>query len=405
MTRPRKNAKVVSRQADQRPVLFLASIVLLAALLLAGCAKVPYPPPSLQATNANAPSRTASTPTASATPRANKKPSPDLTTVLSTARQAQTRIAAPSAPTRAQFQSGANRLQRLATAARAAETKSAASEKMATKAALERQQRLAAQAKAERDAQARAAAKKRAQQAAAKAESDRQTRLALQAEANRKAAAKRQANKAMAARVDEATSPLAEPPALPPAPTPSASTPSASTQPAPTQPAPTQAVSSSPLSEPELALQIASRGGTDGGASKVESEATSEPSLLTSLARLSPAAGGAEGNLTGIGGADLSVAFSEGSGELSVDARNQLFELAQRLQEGQGIDVRLFGYADSLGEGPSRARRLSLSRLMTVRKFLIRQGVSMDSLDGRAMGEDPVAENTTDRVDIVIVRR
>ena len=42
---------------------------------------------------------------------------------------------------------------------------------------------------------------------------------------------------------------------------------------------------------------------------------------------------------------------------------------------------------------------------MTVRSFLIKQGVDMNSLDARAMGEDPVARNATDRVDIVIVRR
>lgn len=155
----------------------------------------------------------------------------------------------------------------------------------------------------------------------------------------------------------------------------------------------------------ELALGIASAGQAESPDRDGNPTLTSEASIASSLALLEPATGSADGPANSFAGADMTVSFSQGSDELSVEARNQLFELAQRLQEEAGVDVQLFGYAAGLNEGPSRARRLSLTRLMAVRGFLIRQGIERDTLDGRAMGEDLVAGKTTDRVDIVIVRQ
>lgn len=157
--------------------------------------------------------------------------------------------------------------------------------------------------------------------------------------------------------------------------------------------------------ESGLAPRIASAGQAESPDRDGNPTLTSEASIASSLALLEPATGSADGPANSFAGADMTVSFSQGSDELSVEARNQLFELAQRLQEEAGVDVQLFGYAAGLNEGPSRARRLSLTRLMAVRGFLIRQGIERDTLDGRAMGEDLVAGETTDRVDILIVRQ
>ncbi len=49
--------------------------------------------------------------------------------------------------------------------------------------------------------------------------------------------------------------------------------------------------------------------------------------------------------------------------------------------------------------GPSKARRLSLSRALAVRAFLIDQGVRSTRMDVRALG-DKVQDGPSDRVDI-----
>ena len=55
-------------------------------------------------------------------------------------------------------------------------------------------------------------------------------------------------------------------------------------------------------------------------------------------------------------------------------------------------------------ENASKARRLSLSRALAIRSFLIDQGVRSTRIEVRAMG-NKVPEGPADRVDIVILNR
>ena len=95
---------------------------------------------------------------------------------------------------------------------------------------------------------------------------------------------------------------------------------------------------------------------------------------------------------------DTRVLFGEGSAELSPAARDQLETLALLLMERDTQRVQLLAYARPSAEGTNRARRLSLSRALAVRAFLIDLGVPSSRLDVRAMG-DKIQDGPADRVD------
>ena len=97
---------------------------------------------------------------------------------------------------------------------------------------------------------------------------------------------------------------------------------------------------------------------------------------------------------------DTRVLFGEGSAELSPAARDQLETLALLLMERDTQRVQLLAYARPSAEGTNRARRLSLSRALAVRAFLIDLGVPSSRLDVRAMG-DKIQDGPADRVDVL----
>ncbi|MFQ6018214.1 MAG: OmpA family protein [Kiloniellaceae bacterium] len=96
----------------------------------------------------------------------------------------------------------------------------------------------------------------------------------------------------------------------------------------------------------------------------------------------------------------MRVLFQEGSAELSETAKGQLEDLAQRLRQEESTRVQLLAYAKATSNGASRARRLSLSRALAVRAFLIDQGVRSTRMDVRALG-DKIQDGPADRVDIL----
>ena len=58
-------------------------------------------------------------------------------------------------------------------------------------------------------------------------------------------------------------------------------------------------------------------------------------------------------------------------------------------------------YAEGSAEEASQARRLSLSRALAVRSYLIEQGIRGPRMDVRALGHR--IESPRDRVDLVLV--
>ncbi len=95
-----------------------------------------------------------------------------------------------------------------------------------------------------------------------------------------------------------------------------------------------------------------------------------------------------------------SVAFAADSTELSVKDKEVLTELAQRLNDNSEVRLQLLAYANDDGEGAQTARRLSLSRALVVRRFLVEQGVSASRVQVRALGNQAI-DGVPDRVDIL----
>jgi len=63
--------------------------------------------------------------------------------------------------------------------------------------------------------------------------------------------------------------------------------------------------------------------------------------------------------------------------------------------------LQLKGYAGSAKGSPSQARRVSLFRALSVRTYLMKQGVRSTRMDVRALG-NKVKKGKLDRVDIEV---
>jgi len=98
------------------------------------------------------------------------------------------------------------------------------------------------------------------------------------------------------------------------------------------------------------------------------------------------------------------VLFDDKSAKISDSARAPLQDLSNKMKESENLRVQLLAYAEGTPETASQARRLSLSRALAVRSFLINQGVRSTRMDVRALG-NKAESGPTDRVDAVLVER
>lgn len=195
-----------------------------------------------------------------------------------------------------------------------------------------------------------------------------------------------------------------------PQPTPEPTTPEPTPAPAAVEaPAPSPAAEAetqaeaTPEPEPEPEPETAA---AEPEAAPAEPEQVAAPQLPP--AAESPAAGAARETETqtaalpsaaGIPG-DLRLEFAGESAELDAAMRDRLLELARQLRGDESLRVQLMAYAAGEGGDASRARRLSLSRALAVRSFLLDQGVRSTRMDVRALGHN-VPDGPPDRVDIV----
>ncbi len=95
------------------------------------------------------------------------------------------------------------------------------------------------------------------------------------------------------------------------------------------------------------------------------------------------------------------LVFGAGSSELPAGADSTLKDMAQRLNADDSLRLQVVAYADGTPEQASQARRLSLSRALTVRSYLISQGVRSTRIDVRALGSR-ATDGPPDRVDLLI---
>ena len=95
------------------------------------------------------------------------------------------------------------------------------------------------------------------------------------------------------------------------------------------------------------------------------------------------------------------VRFRAGSSVLTRDDEDRLKAMADKVASTEAR-LQLKAYAEGIGNDTSKARRLSLSRALAVRSFLIENGLRSTRIDVRALGLARDGD-VPDRVDIVLL--
>lgn len=105
-------------------------------------------------------------------------------------------------------------------------------------------------------------------------------------------------------------------------------------------------------------------------------------------------------------GADtLSLLFAADESKLSDSGRSELAALVKRMQKDEDLNLQLLAYASGDEASSSKARRLSLSRALEVRKVLMDKGIRSTRIEVRALGNKLDGRGPADRVDAVLVGR
>lgn len=99
----------------------------------------------------------------------------------------------------------------------------------------------------------------------------------------------------------------------------------------------------------------------------------------------------------------IAVLFPAGGADLPGDGEAQLDSVVAALGADSGVRLQLKAYADGSDGAASAARRLSLSRALAVRGYLIDAGVSSTRIDVRALGSK-FETGPADRVDVIPIK-
>jgi outer membrane protein OmpA-like peptidoglycan-associated protein len=186
-------------------------------------------------------------------------------------------------------------------------------------------------------------------------------------------------------------------PAIPTAPAPAAETapaiptapaPAAVTAPAiPTPPAP--AAVTAPTAETTPAIPVP--------AIALPTETPAVAAVTKAVAdAVAPAIATEQGNPT------LTIAFKSTETTVPLSVSDELNKLAKQMIQNENQRLNLIAYAAASGDQASTARRVSLSRALSVRAFLIDAGVANLRINVQAEG-DKNAGGNPDRVDLFIV--
>ncbi len=108
-------------------------------------------------------------------------------------------------------------------------------------------------------------------------------------------------------------------------------------------------------------------------------------------------------NLPVDGGLVSRISFTGSSTRLSNEAKQQLQDLAAQIAT-RDDRLQLKAYAGGTSDSSSSSRRLSLSRALAVRSYLIEAGVRSTRIDVRALGRAADA-GPPDRVDMILLAR
>jgi outer membrane protein OmpA-like peptidoglycan-associated protein len=103
-------------------------------------------------------------------------------------------------------------------------------------------------------------------------------------------------------------------------------------------------------------------------------------------------------------GATTRIGFSVGSAKLNSDASARLKDVSASLKKNESLRIQLLAYAGAKDGSASQARRLSLSRALAARSYLIEKGIRSTRIDVRALGNRS-GNGPTDRIDIIVTTR
>ncbi|TAL39363.1 MAG: OmpA family protein, partial [Alphaproteobacteria bacterium] len=101
--------------------------------------------------------------------------------------------------------------------------------------------------------------------------------------------------------------------------------------------------------------------------------------------------------------ADLTLAFPGNSSDLTTETQKKLDSVIRQMKDmGEGrLQVR--GFATGEDGSKSSARRIALSRALSVRSYLMDKGIKATRVDVRAMGSE-TERSPLDRVDLIFAR-
>lgn len=103
-------------------------------------------------------------------------------------------------------------------------------------------------------------------------------------------------------------------------------------------------------------------------------------------------------------GQALQVVFGDDQTKLPASAKTELLALAEKMKGQDKIRLQLMAFAGGPSLSSSLARRMSLSRALSIRSFLIESGVRSTRIDVRALG-NKTTEEPVNRVDLNITER
>ena len=99
------------------------------------------------------------------------------------------------------------------------------------------------------------------------------------------------------------------------------------------------------------------------------------------------------------------ILFQPDETSLADAARRELDRLASRLSADSRLYVQLVAYAGAGGGDASQARRLSLTRALAARSYLVDHGVEIRQIDVRPLGNKFEPGGEADRIDLVVAQR
>ncbi|MEX2614829.1 MAG: OmpA family protein [Alphaproteobacteria bacterium] len=97
----------------------------------------------------------------------------------------------------------------------------------------------------------------------------------------------------------------------------------------------------------------------------------------------------------------ISIGFEEDVSDLPASATGPLDALIERMNQDSNIRVRLNGYASSTGDSPSQARRISLFRALSVRTYMMKNGIRSTRIDIHALGSKG-DQGEQNKVDVIV---